>query len=354
MSIVLKIILLPFSLLYFVGTAVRNFAYNNGLIRSKSYDFPNIVIGNLSVGGTGKTPHVEYLIRLLQSNYKLATLSRGYGRKTQGFRIADKEDTAATIGDEPFQMRQKFKKLTVAVDEDRCHGIETLRREKPAPEVILLDDAFQHRRLNGGLKILLTDYSRLYINDFLLPAGRLRESRIGARRADIIIVTKSPTVLSPLEIRRIESILKPKSYQKVFFSTFHYSELKPLNDKSKEQNLDLNSLSQMAVLMVTAIANPNNLELYLKRYAKYVNSLAYKDHHFFEHKDYELMLKKFDLLLGTKKCIIVTEKDAVKLDISRFENVPLYALPIEVKIHSKGDEFDQEIERYVRSYTKGR
>jgi len=349
----LKILLLPFSFIYYLVVSIRNFAYTNGILESKSYHFPNIVIGNLSVGGTGKTPHIEYLIRLLESKQSIATLSRGYGRKTKGFRIASEIDNADTLGDEPFQIKQKFPNITVAVDENRCHGIEELKAQEKSPEVILLDDAFQHRRLNAGLKILLTDYSKLYINDLLLPSGRLREPRKGAKRADIIVVTKSPSVLSPLEIRRIESLLKPASYQKVYFSTFHYSELKPLNDLGRSQNLSLKSLNKMAVLMVTAIANPNNLELYLKRYAKNVNALSFKDHHYFKSKDYDSMFKKLDLMLGNKKCIIVTEKDAVKMDISRFENVPLYVLPVEVRFHENGIDFDQEIVEYVRSYTNG-
>lgn len=353
MNTAIKILLLPFSIIYYAVVSIRNFAYANGILKSTSYPFPNIVIGNLSVGGTGKTPHVEYLIRLLHSKRSIATLSRGYGRKTKGFRIADKDDNAETLGDEPSQIKQKFPEITVAVDENRCHGIEQLRSREHPPDIVLLDDAFQHRRLNAGLKILLTDYSKPYVYDYVLPSGRLREPRNGAKRADIIVVTKSPAVLSPLEIRRIESLLKPASYQKVFFSTFQYSSLIPLNDLGRAQNLSLLSLNKMAVLMVTAIANPSNLELYLRRHAKYVKALSFKDHHYFGPKDYNSMIQKLDQMLGTKKCIIVTEKDAVKMDISHFENVPLYALPVEVKFHEHGNDFDQEIEDYVRSYTNG-
>jgi tetraacyldisaccharide 4'-kinase len=322
------------------------------MISSKSYDFPLICVGNLSVGGTGKTPHTEFIIQNLKKQHQLATLSRGYGRKTKGFILADSGDSAETIGDEPFQLFKKFEDIMVAVDEKRRRGIQQLRSLPSPPEIIVLDDAFQHRKVKAGLNILLTDYSKLYIHDYLLPSGRLRESRSGARRADIIVVTKSPAVLSPLEIRRITSSLKPQPYQKVFFSYISYRKLKPLNKKAVELGLKKKQLSEWGVILTTAIANPEPLFLYLKRYAKEVENLSFSDHHFFTEKDYQKILKLKEGLLSPKKLMITTEKDAAKLDLSELEDIAVFCLPIEIKFHKHGDEdFAEELNQYVRSYT---
>lgn len=352
MEVIVKILLLPFTLLYNIGVRYRNLLFDIGIKSSKSYSFPVISIGNLSVGGTGKTPHAEYIIKELKDKFALAVLSRGYGRKTKGFRLAEGADNAESIGDEPFQIFSKFPKVMVAVDEKRRRGIDTLKKLPSPPEIILLDDAFQHRQVKAGLSILLTDYSKLYINDLTLPSGRLREPRGAARRADIIVITKSPTVLSPLEIRRITSDLKPKDYQKVFFSYINYKKLLPLNDAAKEIEATKNKLSKHGVLLVSAIANPKPLLLHLKRHAKEIESFSFSDHHFFNKKDYSRIRKKLETLLSLKKVIVITEKDAVKFDVSEFGETPIFSIPINIKFHQHQEEsFINEIEKYVRSYT---
>lgn len=356
MGIFLRILLLPASAIYWIVIRLRNFAYDTSIFSSTNYAFPVICVGNLSVGGTGKTPHTEYIIDHLKPNHRIATLSRGYGRKTKGFILADSDCTAKTIGDEPYQLYQKFgQEVIISVDEKRRRGIEQLQKLTIHPEIIVLDDAFQHRSVKAGLNILLTDYSKLYINDYILPSGRLRESRSGARRADIIIVTKSPAVLSPLEIRRITNSLKPKAYQKVFFSYLSYRKLKPLNKKASELDLKKKDLANWGVLLTTAIANPEPLFLYLKRYAKEVDKLSFNDHHFFIDKDYKKILNQSESLLSPKKLLITTEKDAVKMDLSKLEDIAVFCLPIQIKFHKHGEEsFAEELDQYVRSYTRKR
>jgi len=323
-----------------------------GILNSKSYSFPVITIGNLNVGGTGKTPHTEFVVKLLRENHRLATLSRGYGRKTKGFKIADSADNAKTVGDEPFQLFNKFDDVIVAVDEKRVRGIEKLRKLPSPPNIIVLDDAFQHRYVKAGLNILLTDYSNLYINDLPLPSGRLREPKRAAKRADIIVVTKSPSVLSPLEIRRITSTLKPLDYQKVFFSFIAYEKLKPLNQVAKELQLKRSHLKTYSVTLVTAIANPKPLELYLKRYTKDIDTINFKDHHQFQDKDYTRMIESTSKSLSPNKAIILTEKDAVKFDVSKLGSIPVFSIPIIIKFHElQKESFSEEIKEHVRSYT---
>lgn len=349
---ILKILLLPFSLLYGLTISVRNFFFDIGIFSSQEFNFPLIAIGNLNVGGTGKTPHTEHVIRLLKDKYKLASLSRGYGRKTKGFKITDSGDNARSIGDEPFQIFKKFSEIIVAVAEKRRKGIKKLKQLPAPPEIIIMDDAYQHRSVKAGLNILLTDYSNLYINDFILPSGRLREWKSGAKRADIIVVTKSPSVLSPLESRRISGTLKPKEYQKVFFSYISYKKAVPLNQAAVDINDENKKFSTRGVLLVSAIANPQSLMLHLKRFSKEVNQLSFKDHHFFNGKDYEKINKGLEELLSPKKTIVITEKDAVKFDASKFENVPVFSIPIAIKFHKYQElSFKEEIESYVRSYS---
>lgn len=351
---ILKVLLLPFTLLYSIGVRFRNFLFDLGVFSSQSFDIPVISVGNLKVGGTGKTPHTEFLIRLLSEYHPIATLSRGYGRKTKGFKIADSGDNAKSIGDEPFQLFQKFPDLIVAVDAKRVRGIKKLLKLPAPPKIILLDDAFQHRSVKAGLNILLTEYSHLYINDLPLPSGRLRENKSSARRADIIVVTKSPPVLSPLELRRITESLNPRPYQKVFFSYFKYLKMKPLNEAAMEIKDQKNKLQKHAVLLVSAIANSQSILLYLKRYAKELESISFADHHYFRKKDYKVIRKKSEELLSMKKMIVMTEKDAVKFDSSKLEDLPVFSLPVRVDFYQAQEEnFNQEILAYVRSYISG-
>lgn len=354
MNQILKILLLPFTLVYTLLMLLRNFFYDVGLFSTKSYDFPLICVGNLRVGGTGKTPHTEYLIEIFKEIKPIAVLSRGYGRKSKGFKIADSGDTVESIGDESFQIFRKCQEVIIAVDEKRRRGIQKLMELPAAPKLIILDDAFQHRSVKAGLNILLTEYSNLYINDLPMPSGRLRETKAAAKRADIIVVTKSPQVLSPLESRRIMEDLNTKPYQRVFFSYIKYNELKPLNQEALDINDEEDKLRSYGVLLLSAIANPQAIKLHLKRYSKELESLSFPDHHFFKDKDYKLIQDKLENLLSVRKMIVMTEKDAVKFEIEKLEvEVPVFYLPINVQFHEKPEEnFDKEIKEYVRSYTR--
>ena len=334
-------------------TLFRNMLFDIGILKSKSFDFPVISIGNLSVGGTGKTPHTEYVIDQLKDNYRLAVLSRGYKRESKGFRVASQEDNANTIGDEPYQIFKKYQDVIVAVDEKRKRGIEKLRELNPPPEIVVLDDAFQHRWVKAGLNILLTDYTIPYTEDIPLPSGRLREPRRGAKRADLIVVTKSPEVLSPLEIRRITSIINPEPYQKVFFSFIDYQKLRPMNEAAKRIWKYKNPMGIYSFLLVSAIANPKPLLLYLKRHSRDVKSLSFGDHHFLTEKDYQRINSEFQDIFSNKKAIIITEKDATKIDLELMGDIPVFILPIKISFHKQGEEeFIREIKEHVRSYTR--
>ncbi|MDG5492800.1 tetraacyldisaccharide 4'-kinase [Psychroserpens sp. SPM9] len=332
----LRALLFPFVPVYYVVTWLRNKCYDLGWKSSKSYDIPILCIGNLSTGGTGKTPMTEYIVRLLQSKHELAVLSRGYGRKTKGFILADEQATAETIGDEPFQFYTKFKdKVSVAVDENRQHGIETLQSIK-SPEVIVLDDAFQHRKVTAGFNILLTAYGALYSNDIVLPTGNLREPRAGAKRADCIVVTKCPKTLSENDKKGIVKQLKPLAGQAVYFSSISYSD----RMFSNTQSLHLEDLKDKRISLVTGIANPKPLIDYLKAKSVNFEHLNFKDHHVFTASEIEtLRLKAF---------ILTTEKDYMRLQASfKSDTSQLWYLPIAFDIDSS-NKFDEQILAAVR------
>lgn len=343
--------LLPLSWLYGIGVRIRNELFDMGILKSKSYDVPVISIGNITVGGTGKTPHTEYLVRLLKQKYKVAVLSRGYKRKSKGFVLSQSDTPVRAIGDEPYQMKQKFPDVYVAVDKDRCHGIEQLCNEDIAPgtEVILLDDAFQHRYVKPGINILLVDYHRLICDDKLLPAGRLRESKEGKDRANIVIVTKCPSDIKPMGFRVISKALKLRPYQKLFFSTLKYGSLYPLfwgdsrslDTLGKEDN----------ILLLSGIASPDQMRMDLERYNPTITMLSFGDHHYFSGKDVERINKSF-LEMRSPKLIVTTEKDSVRLKeaegLSEEVRRSLYVLPIEVEImQNQQDMFNENIIGYV-------
>ena len=315
----LRNIAFPFVPVYYMVTATRNKLYDWGIKKSVSYDFPVICVGNLSVGGTGKTPMVEYLITLFKDNHKIATLSRGYKRKTKGFLLADNTATAETLGDEPFQFYEKFKNdILVAVDAERNHGIGKLRSLKNRPDIILLDDAFQHRNVKAGFNILLTTYGNPYFNDIVLPTGNLREPKSGAKRADVIVVTKCPENISESEKKVFIEKLKLEKHQHVFFSTIKYAdEVVSLNSKLKIRTLpDFN--------LVTGVANPHPLVGFLKENGLSFNHLSFNDHHHFSDDDIRL--------LETKELIVTTEKDFVRLKQYRSLQDKLFYLPINVDL----------------------
>lgn len=346
----IRIILFPFSLLYGMITFVRNKLFDWNILSSKSFDLPIISIGNLSTGGTGKTPHVEYLIRLLQDEYKIATLSRGYKRKTSGFFLANDTTTVEDVGDEPFQFKAKFPKIEVAVDEKRVHGVESLLKEKPQTNLILLDDAFQHRYIKPGLSILLTDFFNLYTHDFVVPSGSLREFRNGAKRADIILVTKSPKVLSPLTRRNIKSKINPKDSQHVLFSFIKHGELNqiPGVDFGPDNQSHFSS-----ILMVAGIANPYPLEMKLKERCTKLEKFTFPDHHQFTEKDIDKVIEKFDSIFAKNKIIVTTEKDMGRLIqpalLEKIKSLPICYMPIEVMIHKDDrEDFNKKIIDYAK------
>lgn len=350
MTPTMRIILLPISLLHRIVLIIRHKLYDWRLLKSKRFDMPVICVGNLNLGGTGKTPHTEYLIRLLKNDFRVATLSRGYGRKTKGFQLAHHQSSHETIGDEPLQYFHKYPEIQVAVDENRVEGVGKLLKSKNTPEVILLDDAFQHRSINAGLNILLTEYQRLYCYDLLFPAGTLRDVRSAAKRADIIVVSKSPKILNESGKQQIINKLRQNEKQKVFFSTLEYAPLKPINETAKQvlyENAD-------SVLAFCGIANPKPFVEELKKNYETVDFLHFVDHHAYSENDMKAILKRFENLGNGKKIIVTTEKDTARLTNSpyfcQFEGVPLYDLPVTVRFHEE-EKFNEEILSYVRKNT---
>jgi len=302
----------------------------------------------------GKTPHVEYLIRLLKNNFKIATLSRGYKRNTTGFYIANEKSTFLEIGDEPLQYYHKFTSIPIAVDEKRVHGIEQLKEKYTQLNVVLLDDAYQHRYVKPGINILLTNYSDLYTNDYILPSGRLREWRYGSNRADIIIVSKCPEMLSPIDRRGIKEDLNPKMYQEVYFSYLKYGNLIPFTEVAKQQNVEFNTCH---ILLITGIAKPAPLFDYLKQKFQSVAHLKFQDHHHFTETDLTQIKTNFNQITNNNKLIITTEKDLMRLSLpsikEKIQDLPIYYLPIEIQFHgSDGEEFNKQILKYVTANSR--
>ena len=347
--------LLPLSWLYGLGVKFRNMLFEIGILHSESFDVPVISVGNITVGGTGKTPHVEYLIELLKDKAKVAVLSRGYKRRTRGFVIADDNATAKTIGDEPLQMKRKYgDDITVAVDRKRCHGIRQLISDEDGIDVILLDDAFQHRYVKPGVNILLVDYHRLIIYDKLLPAGRLREPLSGKNRADIVIVTKCPHDLKPMEFRVITKAMNLYPFQRLFFTCLEYRNITPVFG-SGEQSLD--SIGKDChILLLTGIASPQQMIEDLSPRCPHITPLTFGDHHTFTSSDVARINNEF-AALPHPKMIITTEKDATRLiaveGLSEEVRGAMFALP--VKIHfmlGQEESFNEKIIGYVRKNSR--
>jgi len=333
-------ILTPFSALYGEIVTARNVFYNKGILRSTAFDIPIINVGNLSVGGTGKTPQVEYLVRLLRIDYKIAILSRGYKRKSKGFLLADKTTTALDIGDEPMQYHNKFKDVIVAVDADRVNGIQQLKKLPDKPDVILLDDAYQHRKVEAGLNILLTSYNNLYVDDKMLPTGNLREKVKGADRAQMIVVTKCPDQLSEQEQFEIAKKLKIETHQTVFFSKINYGE----EIISNEVILPVNDLKGFEIILVTGIANTKPLTKFLDTIKIKYDHKKYTDHYNFSQKDVDEINLGFSKIKTDKKLILTTEKDYIRsfMGMNNF-----YYLPIETVFIDHQEDFNKLIQKYV-------
>lgn len=348
-----KILLYPIAWLYGIVVYFRNQMYDLGLLKSKEFNVPIISIGNITVGGTGKTPHVEYLVNLLRNKFEVATLSRGYKRKTKGFRYVETNSTAIEVGDEPLQIKNKFPEITVSVCEKRVVGAEKLLdlKNKTIPDVVLLDDAFQHRRITPGINILLIDYNRQIKEDKLLPVGRLREGVAQMRRANIIIFTKCPNEITPITRRILMKDVDLKPYQKLFFTTLNYQELEPVFGANK-LNDDFYINNVFSLLIVTGIASPELVHNYLKQFSKQSEVLTFADHFNYMNEDILKITQKFESINSENKIIVTTEKDAMRLkdlkDLPDELKSSLYYLPIKVKfLDNEGKEFNTKILNYV-------
>ncbi|SIS95183.1 lipid-A-disaccharide kinase [Zobellia uliginosa] len=328
----LRKILFPVSLVYALVVYLRNFLYDQGIFSSKSFETPTICVGNLSAGGTGKTPMVELLVALLKDQYKVAVLSRGYRRKSKGFVLADAQATVETLGDEPYQIFSKYTDLALAVDADRRNGI-TILEEKIRPDVILLDDAYQHRKVKCGFSILLTSFDNLYVDDWYLPTGNLRDSKKEAGRAQVIVVTKCPQDLSLAAQQELENKLRPKAYQRLIFSYLAYGDRLIGNEGS----IDFEDLRRQSVTLVTGIANPKPLLVYLENKGVEFEHLRFKDHHSFSETELEM--------LRQKQCILTTEKDFVRLK-DKVDH--LYFIPVRHKFLANGEAvLEQRLQEFM-------
>ena len=353
--------LLPLSWLYGLGVKFRNMLFDMNILKSKAYAVPVISVGNITVGGTGKTPHVEYLIQLLKDKFSVAMLSRGYKRKSHGYVLATSKTPMKMIGDEPYQIKQKYPKVTVAVDAKRTRGIERLTHDDETKEtdVILLDDAFQHRYVKPGVNILLVDYHRSIIFDKLIPAGRLREPLKGKDRADIVIVTKCPKELKPMEFRVLTKQMNLYPYQQLYFTTLDYGQLKPVFPNTPNKQTIPNNLEDLTdyhVLLLTGIASPKQIYYDVKPHAKDIKTMAYGDHHAFKSKDIHRINETF-ANMPSPKVIITTEKDMVRLEIteglSDEVRSNLRVLPVRISFILEGETmFNENIIGYVRKNSR--
>lgn len=344
--------LLPLSWLYGVGSDARNLLFDMGILSSKTYSIPIISVGNITAGGTGKTPHIEYLIRLLSKDYKIAVLSRGYKRRSRGYVLAQTNTPMEKIGDEPWQIKKKFPETYVAVDSNRRHGIEKLLSDDKTHDVqvILLDDAFQHRYVTPGLNILLIDYHRMITEDRLLPAGRLRERVSNKIRANMVIVTKCPRDLTPIGYRVVQQTLHLKPFQSLYFSTFRYRNLKKLFGEG-ELRLEQIRKDSMHVLLLAGIGNPQQMEQDMRKFAQHVTLLSYSDHHYFTPRDAE-EINNAAQKIPKPMIVVTTEKDAARLrNLNGLEETVrdnMYVFPIEIEIlKNKETTLNEQIINYV-------
>ncbi|MCY7293222.1 MAG: tetraacyldisaccharide 4'-kinase [Ferruginibacter sp.] len=343
-----RYLLFPFSLIYGAVIWLRNFLFDKKIFKSAKFNFPIICVGNLAVGGTGKTPMTEYLIELLQSTYSTATLSRGYKRKTKGFAIANATTTALEIGDEPMQFHEKYPAVTVAVGEERFEAIPQILHARPATQVIILDDAFQHRSVQAGLNILLTEYKNLYSSDLMMPVGDLRDITASSKRAEIIVVTKCRSELSLADKKEIEKELNALPNQKIFFTEILYAAPYHLFTK---QLYDISDGTDL--LLVTGIANPKPMKSFLAEHVNSSDMLRYPDHHIFSSTDLRDIKKQFEKIKSSDKIILTTEKDAVRL--KKFEkelsNLPIYALPIRHHfLFNEEENFNNIVSNFVKGF----
>jgi len=349
-----RLFLLPFTLIYGFITGIRNLLFNLKILKEKEFSLPIISVGNITVGGTGKTPHIEYLISILKDKFNVAVLSRGYKRNTKKFLLVTNRSTYKEVGDEPKQIQEKYPGIITAVDRKRVNGVNNLINTFKNLDVILLDDAFQHRYIKPGLSILLVDYSRPLKNDLILPAGRLRERAIERKRAHIIIVTRCPSDITPVEKERLKKELILFPSQGIFFSTINYSDISPVFNKDEQQlSCDYCKKEEYNLLLVTGIANPQPLRNHLQLYFNNISEIRFPDHHAFNEKDINKITSVFEKLPGKNKIILTTEKDAVRMQ--NFSNIAdslakiIYFIPIRVEFPgNQKNEFNRLIQYYVR------
>ncbi|WP_316929907.1 MULTISPECIES: tetraacyldisaccharide 4'-kinase [Sanguibacteroides] len=340
------LVLWPLSILYGLGVSIRNRLFNLGLLESKEFDVPIICIGNITIGGTGKTPHTESIINVLQKDHRVACLSRGYKRKTSGYILATENSTADEIGDEPKQIKNKFPDITVAVDADRVRGVKKLQQLPNPPDIIILDDGFQHRYVKADINILLIDYNRPIYKDHLLPLGRLREHHSALERANYVIITKCPSNITPIEKRIIYKNLKLKAYQELLFTTMKYGDITPLDGKSKYLKNN-NSV----VLCVTGIAQPGPYQEHLKTLFGQVSFLTFPDHHRFTNNDIQKIIQEFNKMDQPDKYIFTTEKDATRLVSYEFPDEireRMFYIPIEPEFLTSKDQLIKNIHNYAK------
>jgi tetraacyldisaccharide 4'-kinase len=350
--IIIGILFSPIALLYGLVISFINFSYDIGLLKASKFNVPVIGVGNLSIGGAGKTPHIEYLIDILQPYIQVATLSRGYKRATKGFRLVQFSDTALTVGDEPMQYRHKYRDLVVAVSENRAYAIPQILQHHPDIQAILLDDSFQHRGVKPGLNILLTAHDALFTDDYLLPSGRLREWRSAYQRADIIIVSKCPDQFSAEEKTDILNKINPYKYQKVFFTYYEYGH--PYNFYHPEQKIYLDD--ELDVVLLSAIANTSYLYSGLESKVHSISEVEYEDHHYFDRHDIEKIQKVYSNFESSRKIILTTEKDAMRLALHRHTlqslGISIFVLPAKVKFHfDEGHDFDTCVKQFLLNFT---
>jgi tetraacyldisaccharide 4'-kinase len=350
-----NILLYPVSLIYGLITGLRNFLYNSGILSGTVFPIPLICVGNITVGGTGKTPHTEYLVDLLNRDFKVATLSRGYKRETRDFRIASLSSTVSEIGDEPMQIFKKFPDTVVAVDRRRVNGVWRILNYASDTEVIILDDAFQHRSITPGFSILLSDFERPFMKDHMLPYGNLREDKSNMRRADVILITKCPKNLNPIQRRLIVKEVGKAPYQNLYFTSLSYKAPLPVFDSNDKDapHIDLAKCTDSGIVLVTGIANPKPLKEYLRKFFGEIAELTFPDHHSYKEKDIAAVVSAYNDLRASSKYILTTEKDAVRLrefiNIKEPVKSALFYVPVGISfLNDDKEKFDNLIVGYVR------
>jgi len=339
----MRYLLFPLSFIYGSITSMRNLLFDYGIFKAKIHPIPIICIGNLSLGGTGKTPHTQYLLDLLKNNYKVAVLSRGYGRKTSNLQLVEINSNAFEIGDEPLQLKQNNPECLVVVEKNRNKGVQHILKYFPKTDVILLDDGYQHRWIKAGFNILITPFSSPYYKDYLMPVGKLREGKKGVARANAVIFSKTPEKTNPTLKKGMLDRLHLFAHQKAYFSVIEYHKFKCISN-----NTELEENNPYSIILVSGIANANPLIKYLKEKGHSINHLKYSDHHNYTSNDIDNILVKYNVEKSTKKLILTTEKDATKLKqfLPHFKDVNFYYIPIEVKIE-QSEKFKKQIRDYV-------